>query len=34
MSGIDVVLNWQDNSTNESQFVVERCQGTGCTNFA
>ena len=34
MSGADVVLNWQDNSNNESQFIVERCQGAGCTNFA
>jgi hypothetical protein len=33
MSGEDVVLSWQDNSTNESQFYVERCQGAGCTNF-
>ena len=34
MSGIHVALNWQDNSTNESQFHVERCQGAGCANFA
>ena len=34
MSGIHVALNWQDNSTNESQFHVERCQGEGCTDFA
>ena len=34
MSGANVVLNWQDNSNNQSQFVVERCQGAGCTNFA
>ena len=34
MAGIHVVLNWQDNSNNESQFVVERCQGTGCASFA
>jgi hypothetical protein len=34
MSGSSVVLNWQDNSTNESQFQVERCQGAGCNNFA
>ncbi len=34
MSGASVVLNWQDNSTNESQFQIERCQGTGCTSFA
>ncbi|MBI3923711.1 MAG: fibronectin type III domain-containing protein [Armatimonadetes bacterium] len=27
-------MNWQDNSTNESQFYIERCQGAGCTIFA
>jgi hypothetical protein len=27
-------LTWKDNSTNESGFKVERCLGTGCTNFA
>lgn len=34
MSGVHVVLNWQDNSNNEAMFVIERCQGDGCTNFA
>jgi len=34
MDGTTVLLNWQDNSTNESQFYVERCQGAGCTSFA
>jgi predicted phage tail protein len=34
MNGANVVLNWQDNSTNESLFQIERCQGTGCTGFA
>ena len=29
----NVVLNWQDNSTNEIQFYVERCQGAGCSSF-
>ncbi|MGB9606047.1 MAG: S8 family serine peptidase, partial [Bryobacteraceae bacterium] len=29
-----VNLAWQDNSTNETGFEVERCTGTGCTNFA
>ena len=33
MSGVNVALNWQDNSPNESQFYVERCQGAGCTSF-
>jgi chitodextrinase len=27
-------LSWADNSTNESSFKIERCQGAGCTNFA
>lgn len=27
-------LTWTDNSTNEDGFRIERCQGTGCTNFA
>jgi hypothetical protein len=34
MSGASVVLNWQDNSNNETQFLIERCQGAGCSNFA
>jgi hypothetical protein len=33
MSGGYVVLNWQDVSTNEIQFYVERCQGPGCASF-
>lgn len=28
-----VNLTWQDNSTNETAFYVERCQGSTCTNF-
>lgn len=27
-------LTWQDNSTNEIGFAIERCQGAGCTGFA
>ena len=27
-------LTWRDNATNETGFVVERCTGAGCTNFA
>lgn len=27
-------LAWQDNSSNETAFVVERCQAAGCTAFA
>ena len=33
MNGANVVLNWQDNSGNEIQFYVERCQGAGCNSF-
>ena len=25
---------WTDNASNETGFVVERCQGAGCNNFA
>ena len=27
-------LSWTDNSSNESGFDIERCQGATCTNFA
>lgn len=27
------VLSWQDNSTNEEGFKIQRCAGIGCTNF-
>ena len=27
-------LAWNDNSTNESEFQLERCTGATCTNFA
>ena len=33
-SGPRVSLTWTDNATNETGFVVERCTGAGCTNFA
>ena len=33
-SGTLVQLTWQDNSSNETVFYIERCQGVGCTNFA
>ena len=26
-------LTWQDNSNNEGGFWIERCTGSGCTNF-
>jgi len=29
-----LVLNWTDNSNNESGFKIERCTGVNCTNFA
>jgi PKD repeat protein len=34
MSGYLVQLTWQDNSSNETLFYIERCQGVGCTDFA
>jgi len=27
-------LRWTDNSTNETGFKIERCQGSGCNSFA
>ena len=33
MNNNDVLLNWQDNSLNEDQFNIERCQGDGCSTF-
>ncbi|MEO7723559.1 MAG: fibronectin type III domain-containing protein, partial [Chthoniobacterales bacterium] len=29
-----IKLDWTDNATTESGYVVERCTGAGCTNFA
>ncbi len=29
-----VKLSWTDNATNESGYAVERCSGSGCTNFS
>jgi hypothetical protein len=29
-----ILLTWQDNSSNETIFYIERCEGVGCTNFA
>ncbi len=34
MSGTLVILTWQDNSSNESGFSIERCEGARCRNFA
>jgi fibronectin type 3 domain-containing protein len=33
-SGTQVNLVWADNSDNETNFVVERCAGVACSNFA
>jgi FtsP/CotA-like multicopper oxidase with cupredoxin domain len=33
-AGPRVRLVWRDNATNETGFVLERCTGSGCTNFA
>jgi hypothetical protein len=29
-----VRLSWVDNATDETQFLIERCAGTGCSAFA
>jgi Fibronectin type III domain len=29
-----ISLSWTDNSSDETEFRVERCQGAGCSNFA
>ncbi|HEU5090230.1 MAG TPA: fibronectin type III domain-containing protein, partial [Roseiflexaceae bacterium] len=29
-----IILSWADNSSNESGFRIERCTGSGCSNFA
>ena len=29
-----VTVNWQDNSSNEDGFEIQRCLGTKCTNYA
>ena len=34
LSGYLVQLTWQDNSSNETLFYIERCQGAGCSNFS
>jgi hypothetical protein len=33
VSTSQINLSWTDNSNNESGFKIERCQGSGCTNF-
>lgn len=34
MSTSQIDLRWSDNAGNEDGFKIERCQGSGCTNFA
>jgi hypothetical protein len=33
-TGPQVLLSWNDTASNEAGFVIERCAGTGCANFA
>jgi hypothetical protein len=30
---LEIVLTWTDNSADETSFSLERCVGSGCTNF-
>ncbi len=34
LSGNLVMLGWRDNSSNETLFYIERCEGPGCLKFA
>ena len=34
VSSSQINLSWTDNATNETGYKIERCTGTGCTNFA
>ena len=34
VSTTQVDLKWNDNSENETGFIIERCQGAGCSNFS
>jgi hypothetical protein len=34
ISTTQIDLSWTDNANNEDGFVIESCQGAGCTNFA
>jgi hypothetical protein len=34
ISSTQINLAWLDNAGNEDGFKIERCQGSGCTNFA
>lgn len=33
LSFFEISLTWDDNSADETNFSIERCSGTGCTNF-
>ena len=33
VSSNEIDLTWVDNASNEDGFKIERCQGSGCTNF-
>jgi len=34
ISKTQINLTWTDNSSDETGFKIERCEGVGCTNFA
>ena len=34
LSQSQITLSWEDNSSNESGFKIERCQDAGCSSFA
>lgn len=34
VSPTQVTLAWDDNASNETAYIVERCDGTGCVSFA
>jgi len=34
VSASQINLQWTDNATNEQGFEIERCTGSGCSNFA
>jgi hypothetical protein len=33
-SSSEIDLSWADNSSDETEFRIERCQGSGCSSFA
>jgi hypothetical protein len=34
LSTLNIRLSWTDNATYETGFIIQRCAGAGCTNFA